>query len=276
MRVSLVIGSLFRGQYLDRLLASLVGQEHQAFEVIVVEQRDPVAARALLDSYDLRRARVLESPRGLSRARNVGLASVSGDIVAFPDDDCWYEPTTIMTAVEAFVRQPHLGFLCGPVVTSSGPMLRFPEQAQSIHKGNVWRSAASAGMFVSARACRQIGPFDEGLGLGADTDAGSGEETDFVLRGLRAGIPAMFDPELRVFHPSPDEVESRMTPQVGYRYGFGMGTVLRRHGYGPPAVTMAMVRPAVGSVVAGISGNQELRRFRYAVLRGRLRGYLNG
>ena len=40
-----------------------------------------------------RRARArLRSARGLSRARNAGLAHVEADLVAFPDDDCVYPP----------------------------------------------------------------------------------------------------------------------------------------------------------------------------------------
>ena len=32
----------------------------------------------------------LTSPLGLSRAPNVGIKKITGDIVGFPDNDCWY------------------------------------------------------------------------------------------------------------------------------------------------------------------------------------------
>ena len=36
--------------------------------------------------------RHLRSSPGLSHARNVGLAAATGEVLAFPDDDCWYSP----------------------------------------------------------------------------------------------------------------------------------------------------------------------------------------
>ena len=37
---------------------------------------------------------------GLSEARNIGLKHVKGDIIAFPDDDCWYNPLTLSKVLE--------------------------------------------------------------------------------------------------------------------------------------------------------------------------------
>lgn len=276
-RISLVIGSLFRREFLSKLLASLARQSHQPYEVIIVEQDDPSSTEELLQSFDLPRAKTLISPRGLSRARNVGLAATTGDVVGFPDDDCWYLPGTLQSVANRFSAYQGMAMLCGRVMTSAGPMLPYPGSgACLIDRRNVWRTVVSPGMFVRASACEQIGPFAEDLGVGAGTLASSGEETDFALRALELGMEGRYDPLVHVFHPSPSEVGSRQSPEVGYRYGFGMGTVLRRHRYRWLPATATVVRPALGSLVAAMSGNNELRDFRMAAARGRLRGYLDG
>ena len=50
---------------------------------------------------------------GLSRARNVGLKAVTGEIIAFPDDDCWYPDGLLQKVVAEFRDQTSLDGLTG-------------------------------------------------------------------------------------------------------------------------------------------------------------------
>ncbi|MFT3970668.1 MAG: glycosyltransferase [Micropruina sp.] len=272
LRVSLVVGSMLRPDFLERLLGSLVVQRTPVHEVIIVEQRDISAAASIAERSALAQTSVVPSDAGLSRARNVGLSFVNGDVIGFPDDDCWYDPGTISRVVERFADDPKLGILCGRVMTSDGPMLRYPSRPVDVTRGNVWHTAVSPGIFVRASCAMKIGQFDEDLGVGSGSDAGSGEETDFVLRGIALGARSVYDPKLTVFHPSPAEVHQRLSPGVGFRYGVGMGVVLRQHGYGRIAAARAVLRPSVGGVVAALSGRTDLARFRFSVAKGRRRG----
>ena len=46
--------------------------------------------------------------RSLSSARNAGLALAHHEIVAFPDDDCWYDSRVIQQVTESFARDARL------------------------------------------------------------------------------------------------------------------------------------------------------------------------
>src|ERR1700757_3730159 len=113
LTIDLVVGSIGRFDLLRRLAASLVSQSHRNFSLIVIEQVDPAGAETLLAHFPTVRSEVLTSDRGLSRARNRGLRECSGDIVGFPDDDCWYEVDTLAKVAERFAEEPPLDMLVG-------------------------------------------------------------------------------------------------------------------------------------------------------------------
>jgi glycosyltransferase involved in cell wall biosynthesis len=90
-RLSVVIRSFNRLPALCELVGALLAQEHDSFEVVVVEQsteRPAAAATRLAELETDPRLRVLRVPQlGGSRARNLGIQHVRGDVVVFIDDD---------------------------------------------------------------------------------------------------------------------------------------------------------------------------------------------
>jgi glycosyltransferase involved in cell wall biosynthesis len=91
MKFSLVLATVGRTQEVARFLDSLARQTYRDFELIVVDQNPDDRLVELLRPFELRFPIIhLRCERGVSRARNLGPKYVSGDIVGFPDDDCWY------------------------------------------------------------------------------------------------------------------------------------------------------------------------------------------
>ncbi|WP_165375500.1 glycosyltransferase family 2 protein [Sanguibacter massiliensis] len=275
VEISLVVGSLFRPEPLERLLVSLEAQSFRSFEVIIVEQADRVAVEQLVARFPSLDVTVVECERGLSRARNVGLRLARGRLVGIPDDDCWYEPGTLQRVHDRFDEDPKLSILLGRVETDTGTMLEYPLAACVVDRVSAWRTAVSPGVFLRREVIDLVGDFDERLGVGSGTPAGSAEETELVLRGLAAGLRAEYDPRLHVSHPSPQAVAGRLSVTTGERYGFGMGVVVRRFGPRTFAATM-LVRPLLGAVVALLRGDRTLATFRMYVVRGRWAGYWRG
>jgi glycosyltransferase involved in cell wall biosynthesis len=90
-RVSVVVRSYNRLAALCELCERLLGQAHDSFEIVVIEQStavDPVASARLDGLARDARLRVLRSkPLGGPAARNLGALEARGDIIAFIDDD---------------------------------------------------------------------------------------------------------------------------------------------------------------------------------------------
>ena len=132
MRFSLIVATLGRTTELRHLLESLAVQTHRDFEVIVVDQNpdDRVAQILAPFASQIRIQRLVAQP-GVSRARNLGLKAVSGDVVAFPDDDCWYPSSLLEQARNLFSRPENWDGVIGHLVDDAGKDAQ-AQQAQQL------------------------------------------------------------------------------------------------------------------------------------------------
>ena len=88
--VSVIVPVYNAEKYLARCLDSLLGQTYGNLEIICVNDGSPDNSLAILHEYAAKDARikVIDQPnRGVSAARNAGLACASGDFISFVDSD---------------------------------------------------------------------------------------------------------------------------------------------------------------------------------------------
>jgi len=255
MKISLITVTMGREAELNRLKASLATQTYRDFEHIVVDQREHP-----------------EFAGGLSKARNHGLSLVTGDVVAFADDDIWYSPDMLALVANELSALDVDGISFrvtdGNGNCSAGWM---GTSRLRVSRRNVWNTVVSVSFFVKRTAIGTI-RFDEALGVGAGTRFGSGEETDFALKLLSTGARIVYDGSRAVFHPA---FGGRYTWRRGWTYGNGYGLVLRRHGYSPFrlvwAVSLQLVRVAQSLCLL----RWTKCGFHLAMATGRLIGYLH-
>ncbi|TCZ66895.1 glycosyltransferase family 2 protein [Roseicella aquatilis] len=274
MNISLIVATRGRVRELDELFESLAAQAEPGLEVIVVDQNAddrlaPVIA-AWSDRLVLRWERSARAHA--NHARNLGLAMARGEIVGFPDDDCTFPPGVLARVLGAFAAEPGLAVLTGPAASPAGGLGsgRWRRSPGPIDEANVWTSVIEFNLFLRRRVALILGGFDERLGPG--TELGSTEGNDLVLRAIRAGFVARYDPAQRIVHP-----DKRLTPVAVDRaalYARGMGFVLRRHEASPWVWLPFMVRPAGGALLSLLRGDVLAARYYAETLRGRAAGYL--
>lgn len=273
--LALLCCTVGRTEKLSRLLASLAAQTRTDFELLIVDQNEPGVLDPLLAPWRDRLAIVhLRSARGLSRARNVGLAAVRAPLVAFPDDDCWWPNDLAARVVALFDALPQAGLLTGRTQDGAGAdsLGLFLSTDAEISRDNIWRVGNSNSLFVRTGIARRIGGFDERLGVGAATPFKSGEETDFALRALASGAKGFYRRDLIVHHDqAPVAGEAGGARAEGYAQGFGR--VLRAHGFGAGYVAVRIVRPLARAALAFATGDLPTARYKALWARGVFRGY---
>ena len=276
MKFSLVLATIERTTELKRFLDSLDAQNYRDFELIVVDQNPDDRLAPILARYVRRWPMLhLRSHRGISLARNVGLKHISGDLLCFPDDDCWYPPELLEQVAAFFSRSPQYDGYTGRLVNENGIATggRYDKQPGDISLYTVWNRAISCSIFLRVSVFHSVNCFDETLGVGSGTPYGSAEETDYLIRAIQQGHSLYYDPALFVFHPDPQLFYDQKVLQRGFLYGCGMGRALKKHHYPLWFLAYNLARPLGGALLSLFMGNFQKSRFHQAVFRGRLTGW---
>jgi len=250
--ISLVMATLGRVDEVARAVEALLKQTSDRFELIVVDQNPddrlvPVLARATAQGMAVRHVRQAEPNQ--CTARNAGLALASMAFVAFPDDDCWYEPQTIervldrMTAPEA----------------PDGLLIRWVEQdprgaPEHIVELRKWREfravhASAISQFFRRELIQSLGGFDPAFGLHAWF--GGAEETDLMFRVLESGAVVRYVPDPLVHHHVHTRLigaDWRSACRSARKRSRGTGALYAKHRLSPFVILRGFASPLLKSL----------------------------
>ena len=277
MRFSLILATVGRVSEVERFLRSLDTQTHREFDVVVVDQNKDERLLPLLTAYRKKFSILhLRSEPGLSRARNVGLPHLTGDVVAFPDDDCWYPPGLLERVAKILRAHPQLDGLTGRMTDEYGRSgtARFDRRPGLLAQANVWQRATSISLFLRRDVIEAVGDFDEALGIGAGTFWGGGEDIDYALRAVEAGFKVYYRPDVIVFHPGFPAPDYSKLADRAFRYGAGIGRVWRKHDYPLWLVAYYLLRPVGGAILSLMRGRTSKAQYHFSAFQGRLKGWL--
>lgn len=276
-QVDLVVATLGRSEELGRLLESLAAQSYPKLRVLLVDQNSDDRLASIVARFESQLSIVrLESSPGLSRARNRALPLLAGDIVAFPDDDCWYPPGLLDEVVAALGAHAEWGGLSVQARDSRGlrSSMLWDTRPGLLDRYSIWRRAISFSFFLRRSAVEAVGDFADDLGLGAGTRWGSGEESDYLLRVLEAGVTIQYEPSLFVHHESPSLAGGRDERRAAFVRGLGHSEVLRRHRYPSWFAVFRVLQLVVGSALLLARGRIADARYYFAMALGRARGWI--
>ena len=169
MKFSLILATVGRYEEVARFLTSLDAQDYRNFELIVIDQNDDERLTRLLAMYREKfPVRHVRSERGLSRARNVGLQLADGDVIAFPDDDCWYPLGLLQKVASELNGDPDIDGITGRFTDGDGRSEgRWLDHSTLLNRYNIWRGAISFSIFLRRRVVDAVGSFNASLGVGS-------------------------------------------------------------------------------------------------------------
>ena len=229
---SLIVPTKDRTTELAQLVASLDAQSDQDFELIVVDQNPDNRIEAILRQSARGQDIIwLRAPAGASLARNCGIRRAQGTVMAFPDDDCWYPEGTIAHVKAWFLSHPEMDILSLASRDADGVPSgnRWRSESCAITTWNAFRTTVCYCFFVRRSERAQRVAFDEQIGPGGTVIAGAGEDTDYVLQAMDAGLRAHFLRKWHIGHPRKDVRNGSIQPERSFRYGVTMGYVQRKH-----------------------------------------------
>lgn len=282
--VSLLVCTRDRAGSLTATLASITRAVAQAgelaVEVVLVDNGSRDATPQVLADWAAAQGfpvHLLHEPRpGLARARNRALAAAQGRIVAMTDDDCVLHAGYFLGLARAFASSE-------PAIVGGRILLGDPADLMVTVKLEDHPMEAPAGGFpggfvmganlaFTADVGTRVGPFDERFGAGAPFVAA--EDTDFLFRAQRLGIPVRYDPGFVVDHHHGRRLIAEETRLLA-GYGYGDGALYAKH-WRDPRTRHALLRDLADlwrDIADPVTTHTGIRAFHTFRLRHKTRGF---
>lgn len=119
--VSIVTPSYNQAPYLEATLQSVLKQDYQPLEYLVVDGGSTDGSQAIIQEYASQLAWWVSEPdQGQADAINKGFKKAKGEIVAWLNSDDLYLPGAVSAAVELFEEHPEVGVVYGDAVSADG------------------------------------------------------------------------------------------------------------------------------------------------------------
>jgi len=171
-KVSVVIPTYNREEFIGQVVSSVLAQTETDFEILIVDDgsTDSSANRAATLVEANKHLRVLQHAKnkGAQAARNTGIDAASGEWIAFLDSDDQLLPDSLEVrlrkAAEAGVEVVHSECLLLDLESSTPRPFGIPPLSGSVYRSLLENPGpAFPGFLVSKRALEQIGGLDESI-----------------------------------------------------------------------------------------------------------------
>lgn len=171
----MVTPSLNQGRFIERTIRSVIEQDYDDLEYIVVDGDSTDDTLAVLRRYGDRVVWISEPDRGQSDAINKGWRMSSGEIVAYLNSDDTYKPGAVARAVEWLLAEPETVMVYSDVdiIDQDDRLVRLfrgPEfdLDRLIHDYGYY--LPQQGVFLARAALERVGLLDESLHFKMDRD----------------------------------------------------------------------------------------------------------
>ena len=301
--ITVVICTIYEEPVLfSQVIEKITSLDYPHFDVVVVDNRRGEQSQSIElapNPHGVDVIKVEEPTPGLSAARNRGLLTAGGEIVAFTDDDVLVDDRWLRAMGERFARSPQVsgvGGLILPAELRHQSQLWFEEyfggfsrdyslrivgpdegRHDSLYPYTPGRFGAGANMAFRREALLRHGGFS--MSLGAGTPSRGGEDLDIFLRLALSKEVLCFDPALIVRHRHRTTVEDLRRQIEGY--GAGLTAMFAELVSRNPVHLLHMARRALRGVSRVMASRRENspsetpsfpRDFQRLERRGALRG----
>jgi glycosyltransferase involved in cell wall biosynthesis len=113
-KISIVTPSYNQAGFLEETIQSVLHQDYENFEYIVIDGGSTDSSVDILKKYENKfHYWVTEKDDGHSHALNKGFSQTSGEIMAWINSDDKYTPWSFKTVAEIFTKFPHVDWIVG-------------------------------------------------------------------------------------------------------------------------------------------------------------------
>jgi glycosyltransferase involved in cell wall biosynthesis len=207
-KVSVVIPTHNRADFLRGAVSSVLNQTYQNFEIIVVDDASTDDTAKVVAAFNDERIRFLrhDTNKGGSAARNTGILASKCDYIAFLDDDDEWLPEKLAKQMDVLLASPQdVGCVytgCVDVDRTTGRVIgqQIPTKRGNLSKELLVKNCiGGASSVLLKRDCfKKVGLFDESLPRSQDYDMWFRIANEFLFEYIQAPLFKYYLHESRI------------------------------------------------------------------------------
>jgi len=224
-KVSVIVPVYNAETTVEECIHSLLGLNYPKdnLELIFVNNDSTDRTINILNRYDQEIKILYEKKRGPAAARNKGLSSARGDIIAFTDSDCVVDTDWLRNIVSPLQDQS-IGTVGGKILAKrpSNKIEEFGEKIHDHHKAiNEFKPSYVITVNWASRlsVLKKVGFFDEGFMRC--------EDVDLSFRIFHSAYKLVYNPDAVVFHWNEKTLSGLF--QEGYLHGYHSIKIYKVH-----------------------------------------------
>jgi glycosyltransferase involved in cell wall biosynthesis len=174
--ISVIIPTYNRGWIIKEAIDSVLAQDYVNFELIVVDDGSTDDTHDILNSYQKNFLVLRQNNKGVSAARNRGLAAASGRLIAFLDSDDTWLPQKLSQQVDFFQSNPDALICQTEEIWIRNNVRVNPKKRHKKPSGMIFEPSLSlclvspSAVMIKRNLFEEVGLFDETLPACEDYD----------------------------------------------------------------------------------------------------------
>lgn len=205
MKVSIIVPTYNREEALVNTITDCLSQSFDEKEIVVIDQTKEHNDKTVnfITSVQEKIVYIKENTPGLTRARNIGARSASGDILIFIDDDVVLDNDFIANHVDNYIHR-NADAVQGRIIEDNSQPSEQPQWVKNNLRFIGSNNCLSFGKTNTLTGCNfsvkkdvylKIGGFDERY-----TKSANNEDSDFGLRLYKNNFNIVFSPLAKLKH----------------------------------------------------------------------------
>jgi glycosyltransferase involved in cell wall biosynthesis len=201
--VSIIVPVYNEQNNLNQCIHSLLNQTYpkNKYEIIMVDNGSTDKSKEILEQHPVTIVEETDIQTSYA-ARNAGIKTSRGDIVAFTDADCVADQYWLEKGVDNFISVDNCGLLAGKINVFARNYLK-PNAVELFEKESafqqkkyieIWHFGATANMFTSRNTIEEVGFFNADLKSGGDREWGG--------RVFNRGYKQIYAEDAIIMHPA--------------------------------------------------------------------------
>jgi glycosyltransferase involved in cell wall biosynthesis len=167
-KVSIIIPTFNRRDYITIALDSVLAQTYREYEIIIIDDGSSDDTKEVLKPYQDNVRYFYQDNKGIPTTRNRGIRESQGDYIGFLDSDDHWLPEKLERQIECFSKYPNYGMVATrcSCTTPDGRFIKNNRPGKSgwilndLFKANFIRTSSA---MIRKECLEKVGLFDESL-----------------------------------------------------------------------------------------------------------------